>query len=147
MTCLLYVFFWLCHCTLVYKRSTFCNQFKLMNDTVKNQKNQIKKKNWPNDPKFQISHLRATQQFILFGLIRLSRHGCTMYYFSAWTLFEPPPLKVIWNLFFYCWYLFDPYPTYFQLYLWTLHMILVTNIKNIYFVFIDVLLFDGKSIY
>ena len=35
MTCLLYVFFWLCHCTLVYKRSTFCNQFKLMNDTVK----------------------------------------------------------------------------------------------------------------
>ena len=35
MTCLLYVFFWLCHCTLVYKRSTFCNQFKFMNDTVK----------------------------------------------------------------------------------------------------------------
>ena len=32
MTCLLY---WLCHCTLVCKRSTFCNQFKLMNETVK----------------------------------------------------------------------------------------------------------------
>ena len=37
MTCLLYVFFCLWHCTLVYERSTFCNQFKLMNDTVLNQ--------------------------------------------------------------------------------------------------------------
>ena len=84
MTCLLYVFFWLCHCTLVYKRSTFCNQFKLMNDTVKQKFKKTlpeksdrptqnfkfptwgqhnKQKLWPNSSASYITHLIHTIHF------------------------------------------------------------------------------------
>ena len=81
MTCLLYVCFLLCHCTLVYKRSTFCNKFKLMNDTVN--KKRLKKST--DRPKISNFPLEGNIRFFFWpynGLLRSSTpdHNLLSYY-------------------------------------------------------------------
>ena len=72
MTCLLYVFFWLCHCTLVYKRSTFCNQFKLMNDTVKKFKKSKKSTDRPKISNFPLEgNITTTKNLALWTVLSI----------------------------------------------------------------------------